>query len=358
MQADDNDDSMMGNMKELMIGAVVLLIGYCAFQFVNSPTSQLFGNTVNGAANTASFFTSSTWTFLLGLVLVGAGFVGYQLMKDTHEDRRAVAELKLYEIKKSIDDPNYRSLEERKAERAFALAQRTEMPLQAMDPSTDAIRRGSHNFDKLIREAELEGTDTWKNIDIMLEAALDSLNIHTKPAAPDQLTKDVLIDLSEKNEIDESKRVSYNELGKVYELFDDKDKMNTWNGVTSNILKKKIENDLLPTTGAVTIPAEELFKKSSLSFESVIRGADMGGDWGSFCSEKLKKMTNVVTKSKKMVSDLKPHELKNLLDVLKQGGNESEELGQQNEPAADVTKPDSIRPQEKIKAKPFSMFGR
>lgn len=75
-------DGMMSNMKELLQGTVVLLVIYVGFQFVNSPASHLFGQAINGAANTTSWFLSSPMTMLLGLALAFFAFIAWGALRD------------------------------------------------------------------------------------------------------------------------------------------------------------------------------------------------------------------------------------------------------------------------------------
>ena len=83
MQQDDDSTSMIGNVQDLVIGAVVLMLGYCAWRFFNSPVAQALGKTVNGAANVLQWSLSSPWAFLLTLIvgLVSAVAIRFGLIK-------------------------------------------------------------------------------------------------------------------------------------------------------------------------------------------------------------------------------------------------------------------------------------
>ena len=72
----DFDDNLLGSMKEMMMGAIGLLIFYCFFKLWTSPVSTAFGKALDGAGNltsktldTAAWFMSSPYTFVFGLAL-------------------------------------------------------------------------------------------------------------------------------------------------------------------------------------------------------------------------------------------------------------------------------------------------
>lgn len=77
---DDDSTSMIGSIQELVMGAVVLMLGYCGWRAINSPVGKALGKAVNGTANLLQWSLSSPWAFLLtvilGFVLFVAGKVG------------------------------------------------------------------------------------------------------------------------------------------------------------------------------------------------------------------------------------------------------------------------------------------
>lgn len=71
-----SDDQLLGSMKEMMMGAIGLLIFYCFFKLWTSPVSTAFGKALDGAGNltsktldTAAWFMSSPYTLVFGLAL-------------------------------------------------------------------------------------------------------------------------------------------------------------------------------------------------------------------------------------------------------------------------------------------------
>lgn len=78
---DDDDGGMLGNVQEMVMGAVALMALYCGWRFINSPTANLLGKTVNGAANTLQWSLSSPFALILTLVLIAAGMASFQLAK-------------------------------------------------------------------------------------------------------------------------------------------------------------------------------------------------------------------------------------------------------------------------------------
>ena len=95
--SDDDDTSMLGNVQDLVIGAVVLMAAYCAWRFINSPVSKAVGNTVNGAANLVTWSTSSPYAFILtlilGLVTLVLGRVGFVYLSEADKTLRETKSL-------------------------------------------------------------------------------------------------------------------------------------------------------------------------------------------------------------------------------------------------------------------------
>jgi hypothetical protein len=75
----DDDGGVLGNVQEMVMGAVALMVLYCGWRFINSPTANLLGKTVNGAANTLQWSLSSPFALILSLILVAAGYVALQI---------------------------------------------------------------------------------------------------------------------------------------------------------------------------------------------------------------------------------------------------------------------------------------
>ena len=78
----DDDGGVLGNVQEMVMGAVALMVLYCGWRFINSPTANLLGKTVNGAANTLQWSLSSPFALILSLILVAAGVVMAALGRD------------------------------------------------------------------------------------------------------------------------------------------------------------------------------------------------------------------------------------------------------------------------------------
>ena len=78
----DDDGGVLGNVQEMVMGAVALMVLYCGWRFINSPTANLLGKTVNGAANTLQWSLSSPFALILSLILVAAGVIMYALGRD------------------------------------------------------------------------------------------------------------------------------------------------------------------------------------------------------------------------------------------------------------------------------------
>ena len=78
----DDDEGVLVNVQYYVMGAVALMVLYCGWRFINSPTANLLGKTVNGAANTLQWSLSSPFALILSLILVVAGYVAFQLGKD------------------------------------------------------------------------------------------------------------------------------------------------------------------------------------------------------------------------------------------------------------------------------------
>ena len=76
-----DDDSMMGEIEELVVGCVVLIGGYCAWQFFHSPAAKTIGKVVNGGANMLQWSLSSPFALILSIVIFGLMSALYSYFK-------------------------------------------------------------------------------------------------------------------------------------------------------------------------------------------------------------------------------------------------------------------------------------
>ena len=114
-QPDEDNTSMLGNVQDLVIGAVVLMLGYCAWRFFNSNVAHAVGNTVGNVAKAANWATSSPWAFLITVILGIAAYVLYNLGYESISSRFA-------EYKESLQKSR-EARAEAKAEKAKAKAE-------------------------------------------------------------------------------------------------------------------------------------------------------------------------------------------------------------------------------------------
>ena len=101
----DNDDQggVMGNVQELMTGAVVLLVGYVIMQFVNSPTSHLFGTAVHTSTNLVASMMSNP---LLAMLVAPIAYVLFEALRHNLTLYRAKAEVSLQTKLEAIRNPS------------------------------------------------------------------------------------------------------------------------------------------------------------------------------------------------------------------------------------------------------------
>lgn len=164
-------------MQEYLQIAIVGVVAYCAFNFMNSPTSRLIGHAINGTANAANWFLSSPWTFLLGILLLFLARVVYQSV-----DTKEIGNRLMNKAKKT--PPGTTSVDDRtKAPKKKVKPTEETAARQKFLSGMKSIRERCSEIDEMLRSSQI--TNNYELDHTKLATLYDKIRAESDPSDTD-----------------------------------------------------------------------------------------------------------------------------------------------------------------------------